>query len=120
MAGPPARLVGVVAGVAALVVIGFDFGLFTSGVRVIVGLFTSGAGVFIAAVALFWIAAGLAALIEPAHVTRNASIVAITVAAIVGLYLAVASTRPAPPGSSYGGPNVLPPAAAVPPIRSPR
>jgi hypothetical protein len=114
LAGPPAWLVGTVASVAALVVIGFDYVLFTSGVRVVFGLFTSGAGIVIAAVVVFWIAAGLAALIEPAYATRNASIIAIAIAAIVVLYLAAASTRPAPPGTSHGGPNVLPPVRSVP------
>jgi hypothetical protein len=77
MAGPSARLIGVVAGVAALVVIGIDGRMFTSGMRVVLGLFMSGVGVVIAALTVFWIAAGLAALIEPAHATRNASFVAI-------------------------------------------
>lgn len=114
MTGPRAWLVGATASVAALVVVGFDSGLFMSGVRVFFGLFTSGVGVVIAAVVVFWMAAGLAELIEPAHATRNASIVAITIAAIVVLYLAVASTRPAPPRTSYGGPNVMPPVRSVP------
>jgi hypothetical protein len=114
MAGPPARLIGVVAGVAVLVAIGIDVRLLTSGVGVVFGLFTSGVGVVIAALAAFWIAAGLAALIEPAHATRNASIIAMAIIAIVVLYLAVASTRPAPPGTSNGGPNVMPPVRPVP------
>ena len=114
MPGPPAWLVGLAVSVAALVAIGFDVRLFTSGGHVIFGLFTSGAGVVIVAVAAFWIAAGLAALIEPAHAPRNASIIAMAIIAVVVLYLAVASTRPAPPGTSYGGPNVLPPVQALP------
>jgi hypothetical protein len=114
MAGPPARLIGVVAGVAVLVVVGIDVRLFTSGMGVVFGLLTSGVGVVIAALAAFWIAAGLAALIEPAHATRNASIIAMAIIAVVVLYLAVASTRPAPPGTSYGGPNVMPPVRSVP------
>lgn len=88
--------------------------MFTSGMRVGLGLFTSGVGVVIAAVVAFWIAAGLAALIEPAQATRNASIIAMAIIALAVLYLAVASTRPAPPGTSYGGANVLPPVQALP------
>jgi hypothetical protein len=103
MPGPAARLIGGVAGVATLIVIGVD-----------VGLFTSGVGVVIAALGAFWIAAGLAALIEPAHAKRNASIVAVAIVAVVVLYLTVASTRPAPSGTSYGGPNVMPPVQSVP------
>jgi hypothetical protein len=103
-----------VAGVAVLIVIGFDGGVFAAGMRAVLGLFTSGVGVVIAAIAAFWIGAGLAALIEPAHATRNASIIAMAITALTVLYLAVASTRPAPSGTSYGGPNVLPPVQALP------
>ena len=102
------------AGVAVLIVIGVDGGVFTAVMRAVLGLFTSGVGVVIAAIAAFWIAAGLAALIEPAQATRAASIIATAIIAVVVLYLAVASTRPAPPGTSYGGPNVLPPVQALP------
>ena len=114
MAGPPSRLIGVVAGLAVLTVAGIDVRLFTSAGRVVFGLFASGGGVVIAALAAFWIVAGITALIEPAHATRNASIVAFAILALVVLYLGVASTRPAPPGTSYGGPNVMPPVQSVP------
>jgi hypothetical protein len=79
-----------------------------------VGLLTSHIGVLYATVAAFWFGAGIAALIEPAHATRNASVIAMAITALAVLYLAVASTRPAPPGTSYGGPNVLPPVQALP------
>src|SRR5512138_848829 len=103
MAGPPAWLVGIVAAVAVVAIVGFQF-----------ALFASGAGVVMTALAAFWIAAGLAALVEPTRATRNASVVATVIAAIVALYLGVASTRPAPPGTSHGGPNVMPPARSLP------
>jgi len=79
-----------------------------------VGLLTSPIGVLYATDAAFWFGAGIAALIEPAHATRNASVIAMAITALAVLYLAVASTRPAPPGTSYGGPNVLPPVQALP------
>ena len=98
--GPPGSLLGVVVAIAALRILGGDF-----------ALFASGGGVLFAAVAAFWIGAGIAALIDPAHAGRNAGIVAISVAACVVLYVAVASSLPTPPGTSSGGPNVLRPGA---------
>ena len=98
MAGPPGSLIGNVAAIAVLAILGFDFGLFTSPI-----------GVLFAAIAAFWIGAGIAALVEPKRAGRNAAIVAVSIAASVVLYVAVASSRPAPPGPSHGGPNVLPP-----------
>jgi hypothetical protein len=94
---------GIVVGIAALSVVGRDLALFT------LSLFTSLSGIAFAAIGLFWIAAGLAALIHPTHAGRNAATMAI-VASVV-LYLGAISFRPAPPGTSHGGPNVLPPAA---------
>lgn len=97
MAGPPAWLLGVVASVAALSVLGDDF-----------GLFTSLTGAMYAALGAFWFGAGLAALLDARHGGRNAVIVALSVAALVIVYIGVAFTRVPPPGST-GGPNVLPP-----------
>lgn len=96
---PPGSLVGVVAAVAALSILGGHF-----------ALFASSGGVVFAAVGAFWIGSGLAALIDPPHAGRNAALVGISIAACVGLLIASVSFRPAPPGTSTGGPNVFPPA----------
>ena len=106
--GPPNWLIWIVVGVAALSVVGRDLALFT------LSLFTSLSGIAFAAIGLFWIAAGLAAVIDPKDAGRNAAIIATVIVAIVVFYVAVASTRPAPPGTSHGGPNVMPPTGAVP------
>jgi len=84
--------------IAALEILGADF-----------ALFASGGGVLFAAVGAFWIGAGIAAMVDPIHAGRNAALVAIFVAACVVLLIASASFRPAPPGTSTGGPNVMPP-----------
>jgi hypothetical protein len=96
--GPPGWLVGAVAAVAALAILGLDF-----------GLFASGSGVLFVVVAAFWLGAGLAALIDPPRQGRNALIVAAVIVGCVFAYLGIAATRPAPPGASYGGANVDPP-----------
>ena len=88
-------------GIGALNVLGGDF-----------ALFASTGGVFFAAVGAFWIGAGIAALIDPAHAGRNAALVAFSLVACVVLFIASVSFRPAPPGTSTGGPNVYPPAGA--------
>jgi hypothetical protein len=106
--GPPNWLIGIVVGIAALSVIGRDLALFT------LGLFTSPAGIVFAAIGAFWIAAGIAAVIDPTHAGRNAAIIATAIVASVVLYLGAISSRPAPPGTSYGGPNVMPPVRSVP------
>jgi len=98
MGRPPGWLVGIGAGVAALMILGFDLALFAS-----LG------GVVFAAVAAFWIGAGVAALADPPGSGRHAVIVAFSIAALVVAYVGFASVRPAPPGTSHGGPNVLPP-----------
>ena len=98
MRRPPGWLVGIAVAVAALMILGFD-----------VGLFASLAGMALAAVAAFWIGAAAAALAEPPASGRNALIVAFSIVACVAAYIGFASVRPAPPGTSYGGPNVLPP-----------
>jgi len=98
MAGPPGSLLGVVGAIAALEILGADF-----------ALFASGGGVLFAAVGAFWIGAGIAAMIDPTHAGRNAALVAISIAACVVLFIASVSFRPVPPGTSTGGPNVLPP-----------
>jgi hypothetical protein len=103
--GPPSWWIGIVVGIAALSVVGGDLALFT------LSLFTSLGGIAFAAIGLFWIAAGLAALIDPTHAGRNTAIIAMAIVASVVLYLGAASSRPAPPGTSHGGPNVLPPAS---------
>lgn len=104
-AGPPSWLIGIVVGIATLSVIGRDLALFT------LGLFTSPAGIAFAAIGVFWIAAGIAAVIYPTHAGRNAAIIAMAIVASVVLYLGAASSQPAPPGTPRGGPNVLAPGA---------
>jgi hypothetical protein len=101
-------LIGIVVGIAALTVIGRDFALFT------LGLLTSPAGIVFAAIGVFWIAAGMAAVIDPTHAGRNAAIIALAIVGSVVLYLGAVSSLPAPPGTSRGGPNVMPPTGAVP------
>jgi hypothetical protein len=101
-------LIGIVVGVAALSVVGRDLALFT------LSLFTSLSGIAFAAIGLFWIAASVSAVIDPTHAGRNAAIIAMAIVASVVLYLGAASSRPAPPGTSRGGPNVLPPDSALP------
>jgi hypothetical protein len=98
MAGPPGYVVGLLAAIAALDLIGFGF-----------ALFASTGGLVFAMMAAFWIGAGVAAVIEPRYAGRNALIVAAVIVGSVVAYLTVASSRPAPPGTSRGGPNVLPP-----------
>jgi hypothetical protein len=98
MGRPPGWLVGIGAAVAALMILGFDLALFAS-----LG------GVVFAAVTAFWIGATAASLADPPASGRNALIVALSIVACVVAYVGFASTRPAPPGTSYGGPNVLPP-----------
>jgi hypothetical protein len=107
--GPPNWLIGIVVGIAALSVVGRDLALFT------LTLFTSLSGIALAAIGLFWIAAGVVSLIDPKHAVRNAAIVAILIVACVVLYVGVASFQPPPPGTSRGGPNVLPPASQIAP-----
>jgi hypothetical protein len=89
---------GVVAAIAALVVLGYDFGLFTS----LSGMMFAGLGAF-------WVGAGIAAVLDAKHATRNATVVALSVAALVIVYIGVAWLRVPPPGASTGGPNVYPP-----------
>ena len=98
MAGPPAWLLGVVASVATLSVLGDDF-----------GLFTSLTGALYAALSAFWFGAGLAGLLDAKHGGRNAAIIALSIAAIVIIYFGAAWARVPPPGASTGGPNVFPP-----------
>lgn len=94
--------------IAALSVIGRDLAL------LILALFTSPAGIAFVAIGVFWIVASVAAVIDPTHTGRNAAIIAMAIVASVVLYLGAISSRPAPPGTSHGGPNVMPPAGAVP------
>jgi hypothetical protein len=108
VAGPPSWLIGIVVGIAALSVVGRDIALFT------LALFTSLSGIAFAAIGVFWIAAGVVAVIDPKHAGRNAAIIASLIVASVVLYLGAISSRPAPPGTSHGGPNVMPPAQRVP------
>jgi tetrahydromethanopterin S-methyltransferase subunit D len=96
--GPPGWLVGSVAAIAALVILGFDFALFTSGF-----------GFLMATVAAFCFGAGIAALIDPKRQKQNAMIVAFSIVVCLAAYLSVVTSMPAPPGTSYGGPNVYPP-----------
>jgi hypothetical protein len=96
--GPPGWLVGPVAAVAALLFVGFQFGLAASGV-----------GLLMAAVAAFWFGAGIAALIDPKRQKQNAMIVALSIVVCLSAYLGMVASRPAPPGTSHGGPNVYPP-----------
>src|SRR5262249_2411362 len=107
--GPPSWLIGIVVGIAALSVVGRDLALFA------LSLFTSLSGIAIAAIGVFWIAAGVVALIDPKHAARNAGIIAIVIVASVVVFIAVASFQPPPPGTSRGGPNVLPPASQIAP-----
>jgi hypothetical protein len=88
----------VVVAIAALDIVGVGFGLFTSPI-----------GVLYAAIAAFWIGAGIASLMEPTHAGRNAAIVAISITGCVVLFLASVWFRPVPPGTSTGGPNILSP-----------
>jgi len=104
--GPPNWLIGIVVGIAAVSAVGHGLVLFA------LGLLTSPAGIAFAAIGLFWIAAGVSAVIDPTHAGRNAVIIAMAIVAIVVLYLGAASSRPPPPGTSRGGPNVLPPPAS--------
>jgi hypothetical protein len=92
IAGPPSWLIGIVGGIAALSVVGRDIALFT------LALFTSLSGIAFAAIGMFWIAAGVVAVIDPKHAGRNAAIVATVIVASVVLYLSAASSRPSPPG----------------------
>ena len=96
--GPPGWLVGPVAAIAALFIVGFQFGLATSSI-----------GLLMAAVAAFWFGAGTAALIDPKRQKQNAMIVAVSIAVCLAAYLGMLRSQPAPPGTSYGGPNVFPP-----------
>lgn len=96
--GPPGWLVGPVAAIAALAILGFDF-----------ALFASGGGFLMAAVAAFWFGAGIAALIDPKRQKQNAMIVAVSIVVSLSAYLGMLRSQPAPPGTSYGGPNVYPP-----------
>src|SRR5262245_196936 len=98
MAGPPASVLGVVAAIAALAVLGADF-----------GLFTSLSGMMFAALGAFWVGAGIAAVLDAKHAVRNAAVIALSVAAVVIVYIGMASLRVPPPGTSTGGPNVYPP-----------
>jgi hypothetical protein len=99
--GPPGWLVGPVTAIAALAILGFDF-----------GLFTSGSGLLMAAVAAFWFGAGMAALIDPKRQKQNAMIVALSIAVCLSAYLGIGRLSAPPPGTSYGGPNVYPPGPA--------
>jgi hypothetical protein len=101
--GPPNWLIAVVVGIAAVSVVGRDLALVT------LSLFTSLSGIAVAAIGVFWIAAGLMALIDPKHAARNAAIIAIVIVVSLVAFIAVASFQPSPPGTSRGGPNVLPP-----------
>lgn len=96
--GPPGWLVGPVAAVAALSILGFEF-----------ALFASGGGLLMAAGAAFWFGAGVAAMIDPRRQARNAMIVAISIAVCLSAYLIEVASRPGPPGASSGGPNVFRP-----------
>ena len=99
--GPPGWLVGPVAAVTALAILGFQF-----------ALFASGEGLLIAGGAAFWIGPGIAAFVDPKRQLRNAMIVAVTIAVRLSGYLRVVSSRPPPPGASQGGPNLPRPGRA--------
>ena len=101
--GPPAWLAGVVTGIAVVTTLGMNFALFASGI-----------GIVFAAVGAFWAGAAIAAVLEPQRSGRNAAIVATSILATIVLFLAIAFSRPPPPGTSSGGPNVLPPASQQP------
>jgi hypothetical protein len=96
--GPPGWLVGPVAAIAALLFVGFRFGLAASGV-----------GLLMAAVAAFWFGAGIAALIDPKRQKQNAMIVALSIVVCLAAYLGMVRSQPAPSGASHGAANVYPP-----------
>jgi len=95
--GPPAWLVGPVVAVGALLILGIEF-----------ALFASGGGLLIAVGIAFWIGAGAAGFADPNRQLRNAMIVALTIAAWLSTYLIIVTSRPPPPGSSFGAANVEP------------
>jgi len=95
---PPGWLVGPVAAIGALGILGFQF-----------ALFASGGGFLLAAGGAFWFGAGIAALIDPKRQVRNALIVAIVIAVYMSVFLSMVVFQPAPPGASQGGPAVYPP-----------
>jgi hypothetical protein len=97
-ARPPAWFLGPVAGVGTLLLVGSEF-----------GLFASGGGLLMAAAIGFWTGAGVAAVADPARQLRNAVVVAAAVAICLSAYLTAVSSRPAPPGTSFGGPTMPPP-----------
>jgi hypothetical protein len=99
--GPPGWLVGPVAAIAALFIVGFEFGLAASSI-----------GLLMAAVAAFWFGAGLAALIDPKRQKQNAMIVALFMVVCLAAYLGTVRSQPAPPGASHGAANVYPPGLA--------
>jgi hypothetical protein len=93
---PPGWLIGPAAAIVVLLILG--------GVQF--ALFASGGGLLIAAGIAFWVGAGVAAFADPARQVRNAVIVAAAVVVCLSAFVAVVSSRPAPPGASFGGPNV--------------
>jgi len=96
--GPPGWLVGPVAAIGAVAILGVQF-----------ALFASGGGILFAAAIAFWFGAGIAALIEPQQQVRNALIVAVAIVACLSVFLSMIAFQPAPPGASHGGPAVYPP-----------
>jgi hypothetical protein len=49
---------------------------------------------------------------DPKRQKQNAMIVALSIVVCLVAYLSVVTSMPAPPGTSYGGPNVYPPSTA--------
>jgi hypothetical protein len=98
--GPPGWLVGPVAAIGALGILGYQF-----------ALFASGGGLLIAAGTALWFGAGLAALIDRKRQVRNAMIVAIAVVVYLSGFLVMVASQPAPPGASHGGPAVYRPSS---------
>ncbi|MGH9253230.1 MAG: hypothetical protein ACRD3C_01535 [Vicinamibacterales bacterium] len=93
--GPPGWLIGPAAAIAALFILGVEF-----------ALFASGGGLLMAAGIALWIGAEVAAFVDPARQLRNAMVVAAAIVVCLSVYLAVVSSKSAPPGTSFGGPNV--------------
>jgi hypothetical protein len=93
-------LVGVLAATCALIVMGF----------LSVGFFVSVGGLAIAWTVAFMAGTGAAAVVDPAHSGRNASVVAFYLIVLVAAYFLIlpAVAGPVPPGAR-GGPGVYPP-----------
>lgn len=92
-------IVGPLAATVALFAIGFVW----------LGLYASGGGLVIAGMVAFWTGAGAAALADPRRQGRNAAIVAVYLLVLFAVCLLILQSRPAPPGTSYGGPNEMAP-----------